>query len=62
MMAMVSRKVCLRPQRSPRCPKTMAPKGRTPKPAPNTARLASSTAVSFPLGKNFAPKNAARVP
>ena len=29
----------------------MAPSGRTPKPAPNVARLASSCAVSLPDGK-----------
>ena len=34
----------------------------TPKPAPNVAKLASSCAVSFPLGKNKPPKNTARLP
>ena len=51
MVTMVTRKVYLRPMRSPMRPNTMAPRGRTPKPAPKVARLASSAARSFPGGK-----------
>jgi len=54
--------VYLRPTRSPTWPKTIAPRGRTPNPAPNVARLASSAAVSFPGGKNRPPKKTARLP
>ena len=62
MVTMVTRKVYLRPMRSPRWPNTRAPSGRTPKPAPKVARLASSWAVSLPGGKNSSPKNMARLP
>ena len=62
MVAIVTRKVYLRPIRSPMWPNTSAPSGRTPKPAPKVARLASSCAVSLPGGKNSPPKNTARLP
>ena len=62
MVAMVTRKVYLRPIRSPTRPKTSAPSGRTPKPAPKVARLASRAARSLPGGKNRPPKNTASDP
>ena len=62
IVAIVIRNVYLRPTRSPMWPNTRAPSGRTPKPAPNVARLASSCAVSLPFGKNSPPKNTARLP
>jgi hypothetical protein len=59
---MVMRKVRLRPTRSPRRPKMTAPSGRTAKPAPKVARLASSAAVALPGGKKSTPKKVARLP
>jgi hypothetical protein len=47
---------------SPTRPKTTAPSGLTPKPAPKVARLARSCAVSLPFGKNRPPKKTARLP
>jgi hypothetical protein len=48
--------------RSPTRPNTSAPSGRTPKPAPNVARLASSAARSLPEGKKRSPKKTASEP
>ena len=62
MVTIVTRKVYLRPIRSPMRPKTTAPRGRTPKPAPNVARLASSAARSLPGGKKSSPKKTASEP
>ena len=62
IVSSVTRKVYLRPIRSPIRPNTSAPSGRTPKPAPNVARLASSAARSLPGGKNSSPKKTASVP
>ena len=62
MVTMVTTKVYFRPTRSPTRPKTTAPSGRTPNPAPKVARLASRAARSFPGGKNRSPKNTASVP
>jgi hypothetical protein len=62
IVAIVIKNVYLRPTRSPMCPKTMAPSGRTPNPAPKVARLARSCAVSLPFGKKRPPKNTARLP
>jgi hypothetical protein len=59
---MVTRKVYLRPIRSPNQPNSSAPSGRTPKPAPNAARLASVAAVGLSAGKNSLPSSAARMP
>ena len=56
---MVTRKVYLRPTRSPIRPKTSAPKGRTRKPAAYAAKAESSAAVSLPGGKKSAAKNGA---
>ena len=44
--------VVLRPTRSPKWPNTMAPNGRAKKAMENTAKDASSAAVSLPAGKN----------
>jgi len=62
IVTIVTRKVYLRPIRSPMRPKTTAPRGRTPKPAPNVARLARSAARSWPGGKNSSPKKTASEP
>jgi hypothetical protein len=62
MVSSVTRNVYLRPIRSPIRPNTIAPSGRTPKPAPNVARLASNAARSLPGGKNSSPTNTASVP
>ena len=48
----VSKKVYLRPTKSPSLPNTSAPKGLTIKPAANVARVESSAAVGLVLGKN----------
>ncbi len=56
-------KVNLRPIRSPRWPKTMAPKGRTRKPVQNTKRLAMKATVGFSAGeKKCLLKNSASTP
>jgi len=44
-------RVALRPNLSPKCPKTTAPIGRATIAAPKTANDDSSDAVSFVLGK-----------
>ena len=49
---MVMRKVLLRPTRSPRRPKTMAPKGRTKKPAAKASRAKMKPVVSSTPEKN----------
>ena len=54
-MPMVSRaptSVALRPRRSPRWPKKIAPSGRATIAAPKTANDASSAVVGSPVGKN----------
>jgi hypothetical protein len=43
--------VALRPNLSPKCPKTTAPIGRATIAAPNTANEESSDVVSLPVGK-----------
>ena len=45
------RKVYLRPMRSPRRPNTMAPKGRTKKPAAKARRAKMNDVVSFTATK-----------
>ena len=52
MMRMVTRKVYLRPIRSPRRPKNTAPNGRTAKPAENARRAKMNALVSFRFEKN----------
>jgi hypothetical protein len=61
MVTMVTRKVYLRPTRSPMRPKISAPKGRTRNPAAYAPNAPSSAAVWFPGGKNRAAKNGARM-
>ena len=53
MIVMVTRKVYLRPIRSPRRPKNKAPKGRTAKPAANPNRTKMNFAVSLVPGTKF---------
>ncbi len=50
----VMRNVYLRPTRSPRRPKTMAPNGRTAKPAANASSAKMNPAVGFTPEKNWA--------
>ena len=57
---MVMRNVYLRPTRSPIRPNTIAPNGRTRKPAAYATNAASSAAVGLPDGKNSVEKNGAR--
>lgn len=52
MIAMVTRKVYLRPTRSPIRPKTRAPNGRTAKPAAKAPRARMKPVVSFTPAKN----------
>ena len=59
MTMMVTRKVYLRPTRSPMRPKMIAPNGRTKKPAAYVANAERSAAVSLPAGKNKEAKNGA---
>ena len=62
MITMVTRKVYLRPTRSPRRPNTRAPKGRTRKPAANAS---SAKTLRVPSGnwlKKLAPMTTAREP
>ena len=47
MIMMVIRKVCLRPTRSPKRPKTSAPNGRTAKPAAKAINAKMNAAVGF---------------
>jgi hypothetical protein len=61
MKRIVIRNVYLRPTRSPMRPKTMAPNGRTRKPAAYAANAESSAAVALPAGKNSAAKKGASV-
>ena len=51
---MVTRKVFLRPTRSPIRPKKIAPNGRTAKPAAKAARAKMNPVVSFTPEKNWA--------
>ena len=53
MITMVIRKVYLRPTRSPRRPKTSAPKGRTRNPAAKASSANMNAVVSFMPEKNF---------
>lgn len=48
--------VALRPKRSPKCPKTIAPIGRATMAAPKTAKDDSRAVVSSPVGKKRAGK------
>ena len=58
----VTRKVYLRPSRSPRKPNRIAPSGLNPKPTAKPAHTSSICSVSLPLGKNAAPISPASVP
>ncbi len=58
----VIRNVYLRPTRSPRRPKTMAPNGRTAKPAENASSAKRNCDVSFRPLKNCLPMIAASDP
>jgi len=58
----VTRKVYLRPSRSPRKPKSTAPKGRKPKPTANPAQTSRVSSVALSLGKKALPMIAASVP
>jgi hypothetical protein len=62
MITMVTRKVYLRPTRSPRRPKTSAPKGRTRKPAAKASRAKMLRVFGSNWLKNFAPMITARLP
>ena len=54
MIPMVTRKVFLRPTRSPMRPNTIAPNGRTAKPAANAASAKMKPVVSLTPEKNCA--------
>ncbi len=58
----VTRKVYLRPIRSPIQPKTKAPKGRTRNPAVNNAIVLSRAATGWVLSKNLTARTAAKLP
>ena len=62
MMMSVTRKLYLRPIRSPRLPKTSAPKGRTTNPAANASSAAMKASRSSSAEKNFAAMIAASEP
>ncbi len=62
MITMVTRKVYLRPTKSPRRPNTSAPKGRTRKPAAKASRAKMLRVVSSNIEKNFTPMIAASDP
>ncbi len=62
MIAMVTRKVFLRPTRSPMRPKTIAPSGRTAKPAAKAASARMKPVVSFTPEKNCADRIVASSP
>ena len=53
MITIVTRKVCLRPTRSPSRPKITAPNGRTAKPAANASSAKMNAVVSFTPAKNW---------
>ena len=61
IVTMVTRKVYLRPTRSPMRPKISAPKGRTRNPAAYAPKAPSSAAVWFPDGKKRLAKKGARM-
>ena len=58
----VTRKVYLRPNRSPRKPNSTAPSGRKPKPTAKPAHTSSTSSVALSLGKKALPMIAASVP
>ena len=62
MIRMVIRKVYLRPTRSPSRPNTMAPKGRTRKPAAKASSAKMLRVFSGYWLKNLAPIIAAKEP
>ena len=62
MIRMVTRKVYLRPMRSPRLPKKAAPNGRTKKPAANASRAKIMPVVSLTPLKNCLAMMAASEP
>jgi hypothetical protein len=59
---MVTRKVYLRPIRSPRLPKNSAPKGRTAKPAAKPSKVKMKPAVGLTPEKKLAAMFAASAP
>jgi hypothetical protein len=59
---MVTRKVYLRPMRSPSRPKNSAPNGRTAKPAAKLSSVKMKPAVGFTPEKKFAEMLAASEP
>ncbi len=62
MIRIVTRKVYLRPMRSPRLPKKAAPNGRTKKPAAKASRAKIMLVVSLKPLKNCLAMMAAREP
>ncbi|MNO08007.1 hypothetical protein D3C81_2304510 [compost metagenome] len=62
MITMVMRKVCLRPIMSPKRPNTMAPNGRTAKPAAKASRAKIKDVVSLTPAKKCLAIIAAREP
>ena len=62
MPVSVTRKVYLRPMRSPIHPNRNAPNGRTRKPAVNSAMVLSSAATGWALSKNLTDNTAAKLP
>ena len=63
MISNVAIRVCLRPSRSPKCPKTAAPTGRETKATPNVAKDAMVATVGDWWGKKTCGNtNAAAVP
>jgi len=59
---MVTRKVYLRPTRSPRRPNTKAPNGRTAKPAAKASRVKMNAALGATPAKNLPARIAPSVP
>jgi len=62
IIAMVRVRLFLLPCRSPYAPSRAPPIGRITKATANTARVASSAAVSSPAGKNWPAKTEENVP
>ena len=62
MRLMVTRKVYLRPIRSPKWPKISAPNGRTAKPAANASKAKMKPTFAGTLEKKYFARNAPSVP
>jgi hypothetical protein len=62
MSTSVSKKVYLRPTKSPSLPKKSAPNGLTTNPAAKVASVDKSARVGLPAGKNLVAMMAAKLP